>query len=148
MPYRKYAADCLTTENKRLYQIFYDMHKRCREGSRDAANYFDRGIRVCSEWFSWPQFCRWAHTSGYMEDLELDRIDNSLGYSAQNCRWSTEREQAVNRRDSRQITRLETGEVFDSQVQAGRITGINSNCIGEVARGNRKTAGGYHWAYI
>ena len=35
---------------------------------------------------------------GYSEDLTLDRIDNGKGYSPDNCRWVTYKEQRRNQR--------------------------------------------------
>ena len=34
------------------------------------------------------------------DGLELDRIDNERGYSKENCKWSTRKEQLSNRRNS------------------------------------------------
>jgi hypothetical protein len=36
---------------------------------------------------------------------------------------------------------------FRGVKEAMRLTGVNRNCIREVIRGNRKTAGGYVWRY-
>jgi len=35
-----------------------------------------------------------------VDGMELDRIDNELGYSKENCRWSTEIDQANNKRST------------------------------------------------
>lgn len=32
------------------------------------------------------------------ENTSLDRVDNSLGYSPENCRWTTKEKQSFNRR--------------------------------------------------
>lgn len=42
---------------------------------------------------------------------------------------------------------IETGKVYVSLKDAEDKTGINRNCIGNCCKGNRKTAGKYHWKY-
>ena len=37
--------------------------------------------------------------------------------------------------------------IFKSEMEAGRITGINHSAISKVCRGVRKTAGNYKWKY-
>lgn len=48
----------------------------------------------------------------------------------------------------RAVRCVETGEHFKSIKLAGIIKNISCANIGEVCRGNRKTAGGYHWEYL
>ncbi|MBQ9479005.1 MAG: GIY-YIG nuclease family protein [Selenomonadaceae bacterium] len=40
---------------------------------------------------------------------------------------------------------VETGEKYETLVDAEKATGINAGTIGAVCLGKRKTAGGYHW---
>lgn len=87
----------------RLQRIYNNMKQRCYNSNRkDYYLYGGRGITVCDLWLTdSPSFFSWAENNGYNDDLQLDRIDNSLGYSPDNCRWVTPKEQASNRRMKR-----------------------------------------------
>ena len=90
----------------RLYQIYTSMKDRCyRVKARDYARYGAKGIRVCSEWLaSFDAFRDWALQNGYADNLTLDRKEVSGPYSPENCRWSTYKEQANNRSNTKRIT--------------------------------------------
>lgn len=98
-------------ENKRLQGIFLHMKDRCYNPKfKDYKNYGGRGITVCDEWqtlHSWKggrAFKKWALENGYADNLTLDRIDVNKGYSPENCRWVTMKEQQNNKRNNRVIT--------------------------------------------
>lgn len=92
----------------RLYQAYLNMKARCYyKGGREYGNYGGRGITVCDEWLGKngaKNFIDWAYLNGYSDTLTLDRIDVNKGYSPDNCRWITNKEQQSNRRDNHLIT--------------------------------------------
>ena len=83
----------------RLYETWCGMKKRCyNPKSREYKSYGKRGIKVCEEWKNdFMAFYRWAVSSGYSDDLTIDRIDVNGDYSPSNCKWSTLLEQQRNK---------------------------------------------------
>jgi hypothetical protein len=92
--------------SSRFYRIWSNMKTRCYNNKiPDYDRYGGRGITVCDEWLKFGNFFDDMYGSyelAYMEDINisLDRIDNSKGYSKNNCKWSSKTEQANNRRSS------------------------------------------------
>lgn len=90
----------------RIYGIWTDIKSRCYNPNTNRHNvYFDRNIEMCEEWNSDFQcFYDWSMANGYTDELTIDRIDNDKGYSPDNCRWITNKENARNKRNNRYIT--------------------------------------------
>lgn len=65
--------------------------------------YHEKGVSVCDEWSSYEAFEAWALANGYSDGLEIDRKDNDLGYSPDNCRWATRVQQMANRKKSARV---------------------------------------------
>jgi hypothetical protein len=77
------------------------MRERCETPKTEAHKkcYHDKGIRVCEEWVNDKLlFIEWAIDNGYTDDCNvIDRIDNSKGYSPDNCRFVSELKSLRNR---------------------------------------------------
>lgn len=91
---------------ERIYRIWVHMRERCEKPNvREYEHYGGRGITVCDEWKNnFEPFYEWAITHGYEESLTIDRIDTNGNYEPSNCRWSTKKAQANNRRNNRFLT--------------------------------------------
>ncbi len=66
--------------------------------------YGGRGITICDEWRAFAGFQAWAMTSGYRDDLTIERKDVDGGYCPDNCEWILLPAQAENRQDTHRIT--------------------------------------------
>lgn len=93
------------SKGTRLYRLWQNMKNRCYwEKDKSFANYGGRGIQVCPEWRNgFSVFREWALSSGYQENLTLDRINVNGNYEPSNCRWATAKEQQNNKRNNRNL---------------------------------------------
>lgn len=84
----------------KLYLSWKGMRDRCADyGNAHCLRYAVDKITVCDEWDKdFAVFREWALANGYEDGLELDRKKNHLGYSPENCRWVTSKQNAHNRR--------------------------------------------------
>lgn len=85
-------------KREKLYNVWIAMKQRCYN-SHDAnyMRYGGRGIDVCEEWKNdYGKFRNWCYENGYEQGLDLDRRDNDKGYSPENCRFITHRENLLN----------------------------------------------------
>jgi hypothetical protein len=99
-------GDAHGLNSNRFYLTWYNMVKRCNNPkNEDYKNYGERGISVCEEWLDIKNFIAWAEaTHPDIEGVSLDRIDNDLGYSPENCRWVDKSTQVINQRIRRTNT--------------------------------------------
>ncbi len=99
--YSKRGTDKRTPEQ----HAWKNMVQRCTNPSHASWKYYGgRGILVCDEWL--------RSFETFLQDMgprpsplhSIDRIENNLGYSKDNCRWATKKQQNRNRRDTINIT--------------------------------------------
>ena len=88
----------------RTYYAWRSMRNRCYNVKNHSfEHYGGRGIEVCQQWRDdFDQFV--ADMGEAPVGKSLDRINNDLGYSPENCRWATLKEQLNNQRRNHRIT--------------------------------------------
>jgi hypothetical protein len=110
------------------FKTWDSMIWRCRSECENPSRYYGgKGVSVCDKWKS--SFEAFLEDMGERpDDTTLDRIDNSKGYSKDNCRWATKQQQARNRTSNRILTidgvskcvsewSLEEGAATDSRIR-------------------------------
>lgn len=86
-----------------LYNIWCGIKERCADTSNPL--YGGKGVSICTEWeHDFKSFADWSYAHGYARNLSIDRIDNSKGYSPDNCRWTTFKVQANNTSKNHYVT--------------------------------------------
>lgn len=111
------------------FNILAGIKQRCLNPNSDAyKHYGGRGITVCDRWLGKDGLENFISDMGPRPSPEhtIDREDNSMGYSPDNCRWATAKEQANN-------TRRNTFIEFDGQtktlIEWATIYGIKSSTL-------------------
>lgn len=86
---------CPSEVRKGTYNVLRNIIRRCRDKTEDCYQHYGaRGIDVCESWVSGigqlsGLHCFVLDVGPQQPAMELDRIDNDLGYSKSNCRWVT-----------------------------------------------------------
>lgn len=183
-----------------LYRCWASMKNRCYNHN-DKENYGwygSRGIKVCERWIGENGFWNFVDDMGPRpKGYSIDRIDVNGDYEPSNCKWSSPKEQAYNRRNclsfvidgkvynteeaakilgkhpetlrirrrkgfsddditskdnikrtKKAVRCIETGEVFESIMSAGRSKKVSYQVIASCLHGKGKTAAGYHWEFV
>lgn len=93
----------LEEKSTRLFNSWRGMKYRVKEIYFQKHLYFDKKISIVDEWKYYKNFKKWSLKNGYNENLYIDRIDNSKGYSPNNCRWVTSQENCNNRYNTQML---------------------------------------------
>lgn len=110
-----------------LNKIWRSMRRRCNnQSSSSYQRYGGRGISVCDEWNNFETFYRWAISNGWADGLSIDRIDNDRGYSPDNCRFASRKEQSRNRSTNVPIT---VNGITKLQIEWAELLNITDSAI-------------------
>jgi hypothetical protein len=103
-----------------LYSVWVGMKRRCCDSRRkEYADYGGRGISVCSEWVEDVKaFIDWSIRNGWSGGLVIDRINNDLNYSPDNCRFVSVKD---NNRNKRNVT---CNQVTADKIRAAYRPGV------------------------
>lgn len=118
-----------------LYGVWKSMKVRCYNKNRESyKNYGGRGITVCEEWLhSFSNFYN-DMIEYYEEGLTLDRIDNNMDYSKDNCRWVDRKTQGRNQRTNLKL--YYEGE-YITEAEMSERTGISRTTIQQRRRSGK-----------
>ena len=121
-----------------IYYVWQAMRKRCnKEKDKSFKNYGARGIKVCTEWSEdFTNFYNWAKNNGYKQGLTLDRVNNNKGYSPENCRWVTMKQQANNTRRNKYVLYNNKSITID---EACKLADLNISTVYSRAKRHNET---------
>lgn len=89
-----------STRGKRespTYNSWRSMVQRCTNPNHTFHHLY-KDVDITPEWLVFEKFL--SDMGIRPEGTSLDRIDNALGYSPENCRWATPQEQQRNKRNT------------------------------------------------
>lgn len=82
-----------------LYEIWKSMRQRCHnKKQKQYKDYGGRGIAVIEEWDNFQKFYDFCINNGWIQGLDIDRINNDRGYCPDNCHFVTRQINNENRR--------------------------------------------------
>lgn len=126
------SCGCLKSKHRKSktseYRIWIDIRRRCLDPRINGyVNYGAKGITICDEWSQ--SFENFYEDMGPRPDKKhsIDRIDNNKGYSKENCRWATSKEQ--NRNRGKYNKKLTYKGIEKTQAEWGEVTGIKESTI-------------------
>lgn len=76
------------------YTSWKSMWQRCTNKNHKSYNYY-KNIEISEDWKNFERFLQ--DMGERPPKTSLDRINPEIGYSKQNCRWATQKEQSLNK---------------------------------------------------
>jgi hypothetical protein len=163
--YSTYCKVCSNEKNKEYRHTLngflrnvYDHQRRSSKKRRHQPPAYT--FKELSRWFvsqpNWEDLWLKWENSNYLKDLRpsIDRLDDSKGYSFDNIRLITWRENYMKEIEKQKVKvnqyDLEGNYIktFESIHDADRHTNIDYRNIQAVCKGERKTADFYQWRYL
>ena len=94
---------------ERLYTTWSNMVQRCENPRHPMFRYYGaKGVCICRAWRGFEGFYAWAKSSGYRDDLTIERRDSNGNYEPSNCEWITLSENSRRGAVSQWTTRQKT----------------------------------------
>lgn len=128
-----------------IHEVWSAMRKRClMSWHQSYKDYGGRGISICEEWKdNLTAFNDWAQKNGWMEGLQIERINNDGNYEPSNCKWATIKEQSRNRRSTKlsldKAKEIRERKSSHTLRELAGIYGVNISCISKVINNKRWT---------
>lgn len=83
-----------------IYNSWMCMKQRCNNPETPDFKYYGgRGIKVCKRWCNFKNFLN--DMGEKPKGLTIERLNNDKGYSPDNCKWATRKEQSRNNRNTK-----------------------------------------------
>ena len=136
--------------NTSPYNTWASIKQRCDNPKNNVYKYYgEKGVTYPEEWKTFKGF--WEDMgNSYKEGLTIDRKDNKLNYSKENCEWVTLSRNAGKDKEKGVIQLDEEGNEiarYSSAKEAAEKTGIHYQSLARVARGERKQTQNTYWQY-
>jgi hypothetical protein len=127
---------CISIHKRKYYQkyklkeplrrVWKGMIARCNDSNHPSyKNYGGRGIKVCERWLVYENF-KEDMLPKYKQGLDIDRINNDIGYKLSNCHFITRKENCRNRRDNIKVNFLGKDRLL---IGVAEEYGINYNTL-------------------
>lgn len=130
---RKLLTEQKTTHgmtDSQMYSIWTTIKSRCNNPNRKCyGNYGGRGIGISDDWLDFSNFLR-DMVNPPFKGAQIDRIDNSKGYSKENCRWASAKENTRNTRNNVYIDNVP----FYLMTDVGQKYGLNYEFLRNIGR--------------